>query len=114
MAVLNMTEYIHNNYKEKITLDKIANAGAVCRSKGCRLFQQYVRMTPITYLTKYRLSKSTELLRDTELSITEISSLCGFQSTSYYISLFKRELGQTPLHYRYAAKQKIIFESKSS
>lgn len=104
MAFLKMTEYIHNNYNEKITLHKITNAGAVCRSKGCQLFQQYARMTPIAYLTKYRLSKSTELLRDTELSITEISSLCGFQSTSYYISLFKREIGLTPLHYRYVSK----------
>lgn len=104
MAFLKMTEYIHNNYKEKLTIDKIANAGAVCRSKSCQLFQQYVRMTPTTYLTKYRLSKSAELLRDTELSITEISLLCGFQSPSYYISLFKRETGQTPLHYRYISK----------
>lgn len=104
MAFLKMTEYIHNNYKEKLTIDKIANAGAVCRSKGCLLFQQYARMTPTMYLTKYRLSKSAELLRDTELSITEISLLCGFQSPSYYISLFKRETGQTPLHYRYVFK----------
>lgn len=100
VAFLNMTEYIHNNYQKKLTLDKIANAGAVCRSKCCQLFQQYVRMTPNSYLTKYRLAKSAELLRDTELSVTEISSLCGFQNTSYYISLFKHETGQTPLHYR--------------
>lgn len=101
IAFLKMTEYIHNNYKEKLTLDKISNAGAVCRSKCCQLFQQYVRMTPNAYLTKYRLTKSVELLRDTELSITEISLVCGFQSPSYYISLFKHEIGQTPLHYRY-------------
>lgn len=97
---LKMTDYIHNNYQDKLTIDKIANSGAVCRSKSCQLFQQYVHMTPTTYLTKYRLSKSAELLRDTELSITEISLLCGFQSPSYYISVFKRETGQTPLRYR--------------
>lgn len=100
MAFLHMTEYIHNNYSEKLTVDQIANAGAVCRSKCCQLFQQYVRMTPNTYLNKYRLNKSTELLRDTELSITEVSLLCGFQNPSYYISLFKRVTGQTPLQYR--------------
>lgn len=105
MAFLKMTEYIHNNYKEKLTIDTIANAGAVCRSKSCQLFQQYARMTPTTYVTKYRLSKSAELLRDTELSITEIASMCGFQSSSYYISLFKRKMGQTPLRYRYLSKQ---------
>lgn len=104
MSFLRMTEYIHNNYQKKLTLDKIANAGAVCRSKSCRLFQQYVRMTPNTYLTKYRLARSVELLRDTEISVTEISSLCGFQSTSYYISLFKHETGQTPLHYRHVSR----------
>lgn len=106
MAFLNMTEYIHNNYKEKLTIDKIANAGAVCRSKGCQLFQQYARMTPTAYVTKYRLSKSAELLRDTELSITEIASICGFQSSSYYISLFKRKMGQTPRRYRDISRRK--------
>ena len=104
MAFLNMTEYIQNNYGEKLTLDKIAGAGAVCRSKSCQLFRQYVRMSPVAYLTKYRLSKSAELLRDTELSVSEIASLCGFQSPSYYINLFKRETGQTPLNYRKASK----------
>lgn len=104
MAFLHMTEYIHTNYPEKLTVDRIANAGAVCRSKCCQLFQQYVRMTPTTYLNKYRLNKSMELLRDTELSITEISLLCGFQSPSYYISFFKRTAGQTPLQYRSAAR----------
>ena len=107
MAFLNMTEYIQNNYREKLTLDKIAGAGAVCRSKSCQLFRQYVRMSPVAYLTKYRLSKSAELLRDTELSVSEIASLCGFQSPSYYINLFKKETGQTPLNYRKASEIKV-------
>lgn len=104
LAFLEMTEYIHGHYQEKLTIGTIANAGAVCRSRSCQLFQQYARMTPTAYVTKYRLAKSAELLRDTELSVTEISSLCGFQSPSYYISLFKREIGQTPLRYRNRSK----------
>ena len=59
-----------------MTLSDIARAGAVGQSKCCKLFHQYFSQSPIAYLIQYRLTKSVELLRDTDMSMTEIAFFC--------------------------------------
>jgi AraC-like DNA-binding protein len=100
LAVWNMTGYIQKNYYRKITLDDIAATGFVCRSRCCKLFNEYIRQTPNAYLTRYRIQKSREMLRETNMSVIEISMACGFQSQSYFTYIFQKEIGQTPRDYR--------------
>lgn len=95
-----MTRFIHQNYEQKITLQDIASAGAVCRSSCCTLFNKYVGQTPNNYLIRYRLHKSCEMLRETKRSVSEIALACGFQSVSYFSSLFRKQIGLVPLAYR--------------
>ena len=52
------------------------------------------------YLTALRLSKATEMLHETELSILEISLRCGFQNVRYFIKIFKRQYGVTPYKFK--------------
>jgi len=96
----NMTGFIHKNYAEKISLDDIAAAGAVCRSRCCGFFGKYIRQSPNAYLTWYRVGKSCEMLRESNMSITEIAMACGFQSPSYFTHIFGKETGFTPKEYR--------------
>lgn len=98
-----MTRFIHQNYEQKITLEDIASSGAVCRSRCCTLFNKYVGQTPNNYLTRYRLHKSCEMLRETKRSVSEIALACGFQSVSYFSSLFRKHIGLVPLAYRKSA-----------
>lgn len=98
--VQEMTRFIHQNYDQKITLDEIASAGAVCRSRCCTLFNKYVGQTPNNYVTQYRLQKSCEMLKETRRSISEIALACGFQSSSYFSSIFRKQMGIVPQNYR--------------
>ena len=100
LAVWNMTGFIQKNYSKKITLDYIAAAGSVCRSKCCILFNEYIGQTPNAYLTRYRIQKSCEMLSETNMSIIEISMACGFKSSSYFTHIFQKEIGLTPKEYR--------------
>jgi len=95
-----MTGFVQKNYAEKITLDDIAEAGIVCRSQACELFKRYMNKTPIEYLNDYRITKSTDLIAHTNMSITEISLACGFESSSYFTELFHRRMEMTPRDYR--------------
>ncbi|MEC0370116.1 AraC family transcriptional regulator [Paenibacillus chibensis] len=99
-AAWKMTDFIHQHYENKITLEEIAAAGSVCRSRCCDLFSSYLGQTPNAYLTRYRIQKSCEMLQETDRTISEIAMSCGFQSSSYFSYVFRKELGLTPQNYR--------------
>lgn len=83
LIIRNMTDFIHRNYESKITINDIGASGAVCRSKCCRLYGQYIGQTPNEYLTRYRVNKSCEMLRESNMSICEIALACGFHIQRY-------------------------------
>ena len=60
---------------------------------------KYLSQTPITYLTKYRLNKSLDLLFSTDMQVTEISYEVGFSNASYYAETFKKYYHCTPKEY---------------
>lgn len=99
-AQKNMVSYIYENYTEKITLNEIAQAGNICRSKCCSIFKKYLQQSPIDFLNTYRLEVSRNLLRSTDKSITEIAVQCGFNHLSYYSKMFLQVYGCTPRQYR--------------
>lgn len=96
-----MIAYIEKHYTEKISLQDLAASGTCCKSKCSVLFRKYLRDTPISYMTKFRLRKSLEQLINTEDDITQIALSCGFSGTSYYCETFKKYYGVSPLRYRY-------------
>ncbi|WP_419886743.1 helix-turn-helix domain-containing protein [Paenibacillus sp. B-A-8] len=100
IAVWKMTGFIHHNFDLRVTLDDIATAGSVCRSICCELFSTFIGQTPNTYLVQYRIQKGSEMLLGTNRSISEIAMNCGFQSASYFSSVFRNKTGLTPQNYR--------------
>jgi AraC-like DNA-binding protein len=100
VAIWSMTAFIQKSYDRKITLDDIAAAGSVCRSRCCQLFGKYAGQTPGAYLTRHRINKSCEMLKETNMPVVEVSMACGFQSPSYFTYIFQKEIGTTPREYR--------------
>ena len=99
-ALRRMLDFIRTRYAEHITLKNIAASGGVCRTQCCQLFRQYLNRTPNDYLTSLRLEKGMELLKSTELSVTEIAAACGFSGSSYFAERFLQAKGCTPTQYR--------------
>ena len=98
--IKNMVSFIQQRYTEKISLAEIAASGAVGQSKCCKLFSKYLAQTPNGYLNQYRLSKSTELLEKTNMSVTQIAEATGFGGASYYAEVFGKFYGKSPSAYR--------------
>lgn len=97
--------YLHAHYPERLTLDEIASKVHISKSECCRLFRIAYGSSIISYLTDYRLQQSIAMLAETPLSVLEISERCGFNSTSYFIKIFREKVGQTPLQYRRSIKR---------
>lgn len=100
MRIDMLCDYIHNNYSEKITLDDIANAAHISKGECCRIFKRLFHTTPFQYLVYYRLSRSIELLTETDYSISQVAQLVGFCSSSYYTKCFRKEYNCVPHKYR--------------
>ncbi len=96
----NMIGFIQKSYKEKITLNDIAKAGAVGQSKCCKLFEKHIGTTPNAYLIQYRLHQSTWYLKNTDMTITQIAHCVGFSGSSYFAETFKKRYGKTPSEYK--------------
>ena len=95
-----ITGFIHDNYLKDLSLKDLAAAGNISESECCHFFSRLLGITPMKYLSNYRLIKSTELLSSTDKSITEIAHDSGFSTASYYAEKFKKLMNCTPLEYR--------------
>lgn len=99
-VVQDAKEYIEENFSQELTLDKIANAVSYSKSRFCFLFKAVAGETCIEYLNRVRIEKAKELLKNTSLSITEISFNVGYYTTSNFNKNFKLITGVTPKSYR--------------
>jgi len=74
-------------------LAKSLNMG---RSSFYRKFLSLTSLSPVSYIRKFRINKSVELMAKGNYSLSEISDLTGFSSQSYFSTAFKQEKNVTP------------------
>ncbi|MED4122944.1 AraC family transcriptional regulator [Halalkalibacterium halodurans] len=103
-----MLQWIHLHYGENIRLDDIAKAGQLSRSECCRYFKRTLKMTPLQYVTDYRIQKSVTLLQQPESNVTDVAYQVGFNSTSYFIDQFRKAMNMTPLRYKKSKLERLI------
>ncbi|MCD8390329.1 MAG: AraC family transcriptional regulator [Firmicutes bacterium] len=96
----NAVAYINANYQTVSSVDEIAAACFIDKSYLCRLFKKETGMTLFYYLSHARVEKACAMLTDGDMPITEIALNCGFSSSSYFSSVFKKIIGTTPLKFR--------------
>ena len=80
----------------------------LCKSECCRMFKRCMNETMFEYLLNYRIEKSLELLRQTQMDVTQIAGLVGFGNPGYYSRIFRRKMGCTPLEYRKDRKKTAV------
>ena len=94
-------EYTEKNFFDPfLGLDKVAKETHFSRSYVSKLFRENTGSSFCEYLTSLRLSKACEMLHSTDSSVLDVSLACGFQNVSYFIQVFKKRYGMTPLVFR--------------
>ena len=89
-------ELMEANIKEPIDQADLANYVGLSRRQLQRLFDRYLQCTPSRYYLQIRLARARELLRQTNTSLVEISSMTGFVSTSHFSKTYKEHYGHPP------------------
>ncbi len=98
-----MLSYIHTEYSDEISVQKIADAGYISKSECLRCFRDGLSTSPMQYVNDYRVKAAANLLRTTDWSVSEIGSRCGFTEMGYFSGRFKKKFGCTPSAYRLKA-----------
>ena len=93
-------EFIRTNFSRNIGVNEIAAYLGLNRNYMTKLFNAAIDMTPQTYLINFRMEKACELLKETNLSICEISNSVGYSDQLLFSRMFKRMRGLSPKNYR--------------
>ncbi|HEY4110124.1 AraC family transcriptional regulator [Puia sp.] len=97
--------YIDGNFTEPIDLDRLSREACLSRYHFHRLFTRIYQLTPHQYLTRKRIEQARQCLAANELTVTEICNEVGFESIGSFSTLFKKEIGHAPAHYRVRAHE---------
>jgi AraC-like DNA-binding protein len=92
-------------YAEPLDLDALAREAGVSKYHFLRCFAATYGLTPGAYLTERRIERAQDLLRATNLTVTEVCHLVGYASLGSFSTTFSRLVGVSPSAYQasYAA-----------
>ncbi len=100
LLIENALTYIGNNFQNDISLDDVSRDADISPYYFSKLFKEKTGVTFVEYLTRTRMEKAKELLKDPENSIRDVCFAVGYQDPNYFSRIFKRSTGSTPSEFR--------------
>ena len=91
---------MESNIDDPLNIDELAGFIGISRRQIERLFHRYISVTPSRYYLELRLTRARQLLQQSGLSVSEISTACGFVSTTHFSRSYRRLFGQPPVNTR--------------
>jgi AraC-like DNA-binding protein len=85
-------------------LHELARASAMSRTSFAEHFRSVAGQPPLAYLSRWRMLLAQRALRDAHVRIGSLAAELGYSSESAFSTAFKREVGESPLHYRNRAR----------
>ncbi len=92
--------WLDEHLGEPLSITDVAAASGLSASHFRLRFHRETGFTPSDYLTRRRVTRAKQMLRDNRLSITAIAFQLGFQSSPYFAAVFRKMTGITPSEYR--------------
>jgi len=93
-------QHLHNSPHIAWTLEKLAGEVGMSRAAFAKRFKELVGQAMFEYLTKLRIQRAKELLRETKLPLYEVAGRIGYESDLAFTKTFKKHVGATPTRYR--------------
>ena len=98
-------DHADRHYTEPLTLSELARVAGLSKFHFQRLFAATYGLSPATYVSHRRLERAQDLLRATNLTVTEVCHAVGFVSLGSFSSRFRELVGESPTEFqrRYSA-----------
>jgi AraC-like DNA-binding protein len=94
--------WIEDHYQEEVRLEQLAEEIHLSPNYISRIFRMETGSSITEYVTARRIKQACHLLEATDYSVEQVGTEAGFENVSYFIHLFKKVVGTTPLKYRHS------------
>lgn len=92
--------YIRNHLHTSITLQQVAREVHLNPNHFSEVFKRETGQNYIDFLTRERIERASELLKASEMKISQVARAVGYEDIKYFSQLFKKLKGKTPSEYR--------------
>lgn len=97
---IEICNYISAHCSDELNLEAVASMSGFSKFYFSRLFKQFTNVSFYKYVNQKRIEKAAEMLTEPNISITNVALICGFESLSSFIRMFKIVKGCTPTEFR--------------
>jgi AraC family transcriptional regulator len=95
-------DYVHEHMADDISLESLAELAELSPFHFSRVFKQTTGMSPLQFVTRERITRAQQLIRETRRSLIEIGLDVGYKNPSHFAQVFRRVAGVTPSTFRSA------------
>lgn len=92
--------HVHSHLHEEISIETLAEMACVTKPYLIRVFKHEFGIPPLQYINKKKIERAQLLLITEDWTVKEVAWRLGFVDHSYFIRLFKKLIGTTPMDYR--------------
>lgn len=98
--ITRIIQYINENYNRITDIDQIAEHFFISKYHLCRFFRKNLGIPLVAYLNTIKITQACNMMKAGCSNMTLIAMECGFNSSSYFCKVFKKERGISPTEYR--------------
>jgi AraC family transcriptional regulator len=93
-------DFVTEHLAEEISVEILAQLVQLSPFHFSRIFKQSTGMSPLRFVTRERVTRAQQLIRETSRSLIEIALDVGYTSPSHFAQVFRRVVGMTPTEFR--------------
>jgi len=93
-------DYVAAQLAEEISIEALAELVELSSSHFAHVFKETTGMTPLQFVTRQRITRAQQLIRETSRNLIEIGLEVGYTSPSHFAQVFRRVVGVTPTEFR--------------
>ncbi|MCB1669535.1 MAG: helix-turn-helix domain-containing protein [Gammaproteobacteria bacterium] len=107
-VIIKVQEWLQGHYAEEVRLPSVAAHFKLSVRSLNRRFKSATGQTPLQYVQEIRVNQAKQLLKQSNLTIAEVSFKTGYQDSSHFSSLFRKVTGIAPAEYRALVRSKLF------
>ncbi|MCF0133794.1 MAG: helix-turn-helix domain-containing protein, partial [Blautia sp.] len=92
--------YVDEHFRENLTLVSVAERFHIEKSYFSRMFRKETGENFVLYISRKRMEKAVEYMKKTEINLTEIAFMVGYDDYTYFNKVFRKTMGVSPREYR--------------